>query len=321
MLLDALDARRVLFVGGKGGVGKTSLGSAIALARAREGARVLVVSTDPAHSLGHLWQQALGDDPSRLATTAAGGIVDGLEIDPARTVMRHLEAVGDAMRRLLPERLHAAARRHLELARDAPGTHESAVLERVAETLEHGLDRYDLVVFDTAPSGHTLRLLSLPGGLASWTESLLANRERSEGFAAAMRRLGGRDERARDAELRRVLLIRRERFARLRDVLANPETAGFVVVFVPEPLPVAETLEILDRLRELGIAVVAAVANRRSPADAGRLLAGRRAREEALLADLRERLPDVPRVDLPLLEGALVGEEAVGALADLVGRT
>ncbi|MCE7082210.1 ArsA family ATPase [Streptomyces sp. ST2-7A] len=326
MLLDLLTPHRVVFVGGKGGVGKTSVAAALALGRARAGARVLLVSTDPAHNLGHLWDRPVGDRPVRLTgpgdlTPGAGraGHVDGLEIDPERTVEQHLSAVAATMRRLLPERMHAPAARHLELARQAPGTHESAVLERIAEAVELGAEAYDLVVFDTAPSGHTLRLLALPEQLASWTEALLVNRDRSERFGDAVRGLGGGRETDRDAELRRVLLRRRDRFARLREVVTDPARTGFVIVLTAEPLPIAETTEMYEKLTGLGVEVTALVANRRSPADAGDLLARRRDREDEHLVRLRRRIPDPPLLDVPLLPGDLVGAEALAVLADRLG--
>ncbi|GAB3125268.1 hypothetical protein GCM10027160_47690 [Streptomyces calidiresistens] len=326
MLLDLLTPHRVVFVGGKGGVGKTSVAAALALGRARAGARVLLVSTDPAHNLGHLWDRPVGDRPVRLTgpgDTVAGvgtaGRLDGLEIDPERTVEQHLSAVAATMRRLLPERMHAPAARHLELARQAPGTHESAVLERIAEAVELGERCYDLVVFDTAPSGHTLRLLALPEQLTSWTEALLVNRDRSERFADAVRGPGGGRESDRDAELRRVLLRRRDRFARLRAVVTDPARTGFVIVLTAEPLPIAETVEVHGKLTDLGVGVTALVANRRSPADAGDLLARRREREDEHLLRLRRRIPDPPLFDVPLLPGDLVGAEALAALADRLG--
>lgn len=330
MLLDRLTSRRVVFVGGKGGVGKTSVAAALALGRAGAGARVLLVSTDPAHNLGHLWDRPVGDAPVRLAGpgdltpgagagSGSGGYVDGLEIDPERTVEQHLSAVAVTLRRLLPERMHAPAARHLELARQAPGTHESAVLERIAEAVELGADSYDLVVFDTAPSGHTLRLLALPEQLTSWTETLLANRDRSERFGAAVRGLGGGEETDRDAELRRVLLRRRDRFSRLRDVVTDPAAAGFVIVLTAERLPIAETLEVYAKLTGLGVDVTALVANRRSPADAGELLARRRHQEDAHLARLRRQIPDVPLLDVPLLPGDLTGTQALATLATHLG--
>lgn len=321
MLLSMAGARRVLFVGGKGGAGKTSIASAVAVGRARAGARVLVVSTDPAHNLGHLWDRPVGDEAVRLASyrTADGeGYVDGLEIDPAATVDRHLAAVRETMRRLLPERLRPQADRHLALAREAPGTHESAVLERVGEAVETGLAAYDLVVFDTAPTGHTVRLMALPEQLSSWTRTLLANRDRSERFAAAVRGLGGgkdAPELDSDAELRRVLLRRERRFTALRDTVTDPALTAFAIVLTAERLPVAESLELHRQLDALGVSVGALVVNRRSPADAGEVLAERRALEDAQLRRIRADVADVPVVEVPLVPGELVGEAALVRLS------
>lgn len=319
MLLDAL-RRRILFIGGKGGVGKTSIASAIALARAREGARVLVVSTDPAHNLGHLWRRAVGDTPAVLAEEPSGGVVDGVEIDPQATIDRHLAAVEQTMLQLLPERQHAQARAHLERARHAPGSHEAAVLERIAEAAERGQRDYDAVVFDTAPSGHTLRLLALPGQLAGWTESLLRNRDRSERFSAAMRGLTGRAEpvESPDAALRRTLQRRRERFDALQHAITDHERTGFAVVFTAEALPVAETLDVVSALRGMDVALAALVANRRAPADAGELLRTRREIEDRQLAVVRDQVSDVPLLEVPLVAGELTGRDALSALADLV---
>lgn len=320
MLLTDVARRRVLFVGGKGGVGKTSVASGVALARARDGARVLLVSTDPAHNLGHLWDRAVGDDPTRL-TDDADGYVDGIEIDPERTVTRHLDEVRGTMLRLLPERMHRQAERHLDLAREAPGTHESAVLDRLAACVEEGLASYDLVVVDTAPTGHTLRLLALPEQLTTWTETLLANRDRSERFGAAVRGLGGGREAAdldTDAELRRVLVQRQRRFAALRDVVTDADRTSFVIVLTAERLPVAESVAMHRQLRELGVDVGALVVNRRSPGDAGELLAARRRLEDEQLADVRRDSGQVPVVELPLLPGELVGEAGIATLAAAV---
>lgn len=316
------ERRRILFVGGKGGVGKTSLASAIALARARRGARVLVVSTDPAHNLGHLWECDVRDQPVRLAEAADSGFVDGMEIDPERTIERHLAAVEQTMLRMLPERQHAQAREHLARARHAPGSHESAVLERIAEAAELAEREYDLVVFDTAPSGHTLRLLALPGQLAGWTDTLLRNRDRSERFSAAMRGLAGRREQApsSEAELRRTLQRRRERFEALQHSITDADRCGFVVVFTAEALPVAETLEVVEALGGMHVNVAALIANRRSPADAGELLRARREVEDRYLDVVRSAVSGVPVLEVPLVAGELTGQEALGRLADLLAQ-
>ncbi|WP_166997084.1 ArsA family ATPase [Paramicrobacterium fandaimingii] len=317
MLLDLARSRRILFVGGKGGVGKTSVSAALALAYARDGGRVLVVSTDPAHNLGHAWDRQLSDGLARVFTHE-DGFVDAAEIDPQATIERHFATVAATMMRLLPDRLHASAQQHLDQAKSAPGSHESAVLERIAELVEISRDTHDLVIFDTAPSGHTLRLLSLPEKLTTWTETLLASRDRSERFAAAARSVVGTkdDEPSADAELRRTLIARRDRFELLRSLVTDSLATSFIVVSIAERLPVAESIDVVQQLTELGIDASSIVVNRRSPSDAGEVLADRRAREEEHLARLREAVGGIPITQIPLLAGDLAGADALSELAE-----
>ena len=335
MLLELAAARRVLFVGGKGGVGKTAVASATALAQARAGRRVLVVSTDPAHNLGHLWERPVGDRITPLARDLGGGALDGIEVDPVATTDAHLAAVGATIRRLMPEHLAAEVDKHMELDRDSPGTHESAVLERIAELVDTGLDDYDLIVFDTAPSGHTARLMALPEIMSAWTEGLLRRRGRAEKFGAALRGLEDRDAASesilgtgrprdpreeRDLEIRRILLRRRERFEALREVLVDAERCSFVIVLAAERLPVLETVELHEQLVRAGVHVGALVVNKRSPADAGDFLAERRALEEVHVATLRGALPGVPLLQVPLLPGDVVGQEALERFGDALAQ-
>jgi arsenite-transporting ATPase len=243
---------------------------------------------------------------------AEGGLLDGVEIDPVRTTDVHLAQVGSTLRRLMPEHLAKEVDRHLDLARDAPGTHEAAVLERIADAVETGLADYDLVVFDTAPSGHTARLMSLPETMSAWTDGLLRRRDRADKFSGALSGLGVRDPKAeRDSEIRRTLLRRRERFERLRAVLTDPESTSFLLVLAAERLPVLETVELAGTLRKLGVPVGGLVVNKRSPDGAGELLAARRAQEDHWLAVLDAELGDLPRVECELLPGEVVGAEGL----------
>jgi arsenite-transporting ATPase len=328
VLLDLAHTRRVLLFGGKGGVGKTTVAAATALAAAREGRRVLLVSTDPAHNLGHLWDRPIGPQAVRVA---AG--LDALELDPGTIVARHLAEVGETLRRLMPAHLAGEVDRHMALSRDAPGMQEAALLEQIAELIEGESGRYDLVVLDTAPSGHTARLMALPEIMAAWTEGLLARQKRVERFGTALGNLGvatgshdvaskvfggGPDEGSRDDRIRHLLHRRRHRFERLRAALADAERTAFVIVLVAERLPVLETLELHAQLVAAGVSVGGLVVNKRTPAHAGGFLADRHAQEAVHLATLAAGLPGLTAQELPLLARDVTGAAALEDFADLV---
>ncbi|NLT26940.1 MAG: ArsA family ATPase [Microbacteriaceae bacterium] len=326
MLRELVSARRVLFLGGKGGVGKTTTASAIALDQSRAGRRVLLVSTDPAHNLGHLWGTAVGPTPTPLAER-----LDGIEIDPDAAAAAHLEAVGQTLHELMPEHLRGEVDRYLRLSAASPGAHEAAMLERIAELVDTGMRDYDLVVFDTAPSGHTARLMSLPEAMGQWTEALLDNRRRSDRFGEALRGLGAgvvgadddspRDQRERrDQRIRHILFERRDKLERLRTTLADGGTTAFVIALAAERLPVLETIELRGQLADSGVGVAALVVNKRSPADGGELLAARHEMEEGWMRRLRDEVGALPIVETPLLAAEPVGAEALaGFAAHLLG--
>jgi len=337
VLLGQVGDRDVVFVGGKGGVGKTSVASALALSRASETVRVLLISTDPAHSLGHLFGVRIGD----AFTEVAPGL-DACELDPDRTMQTHLAAAERTMRRLMPEHLGAEVTKHLALAREAPGAAEAAVLERLADVLEGARQVYDLVVVDTAPSGHTVRLLGLPEVVSAWTSGLLGRQQRSQRFADAMANLDRRqtdadpgaelvprrgrprrrrasppdDRQARDAEIRDILLRRQARFTHLRSLITDPDRSAFVIVLAAERLPVQETVELHEHLARLGASVDALVVNKRSPSGQGDLLQQRREHEETHLHTLRTALPRLPLHEVPLLPDDLHGTAGLRRLSE-----
>ena len=164
MLLELAQSKKILFFGGKGGVGKTTISSATAIARANAGGKILLVSTDPAHNLGHLFDRTIGPEPVRIT---AG--LDAFELDPGEIVELHLKEISESLYKLMPVNLHKEIDKHIALSRNAPGMHEAALLERIADVVEEAKNEYDLIVVDTAPSGHTARLMVLPEIMSAWT--------------------------------------------------------------------------------------------------------------------------------------------------------
>lgn len=321
MLLNLARATPILFFGGKGGVGKTTVASAAAVALSREGRRVLLVSTDPAHNLGHLFERPIGPE-----TVALAADLWARELDPERIIDSHLDEVGAALRRLMPAHLAGEVDKHLELARHAPGMTEAAMLERIAETVEQA-DDYDHVVFDTAPSGHTAQLLALPELMATWTEGLLRRRDRADRLQGMLRGLDRDQSRAdavfgdddgpasRESRIRQILNRRRNRFASLRATLTDARRAAFVIVLTAERLPVLETIELSAALQRSAMNVGGLVVNKRVPAQATGFLAERYEQEARHLATLREALPELPMQQLPLQGADILGAESLAAFA------
>ncbi len=325
MLLELARAKSILFFGGKGGVGKTTVSAATALAMAKEGRRVLLVSTDPAHNLGHLFNREIGPKPVKLATN-----LDGMELDPEQTVNEHLAEVSDSLRKLMAPQLAGEVDKHIELSRDAPGMQEAAIMERIAEVVEQAAKEYDLLVFDTAPSGHTARLIALPEMMSAWTDGLIQRREKAERFSAVLRNLGndksvgnaifgGSDDDnpmdSRENKIRILLNRRRRRFGDLRTALGDAGRTSFVIVLAAERLPVLETIQLNGQLQRSGVKVGALIVNKRLPDGLGEFLTERRTQEEIHLATLADALPHLPRKDLTLVAHDVVGLEALERFA------
>jgi arsenite-transporting ATPase len=255
------DLHRLTFFGGKGGVGKTTLAAAFATLLAGRGDKTLLVSTDPAHSTSDILGAKLSGEPTHI-----DGNLWAVEIDAAADATAYVERIQkDASGSVSPEVL-PAVRQHLELAKSSPGTEESALFDRFVDLIALCPDEYDRIVFDTAPTGHTLRLLTLPALLTAWVEGMVRQREKVAGMERMLRNLAGKESSEDDPILNR-LRERRNKFHHARHRLLEDTT--FYLVMIPERLPIEETARALETLRHGGINVGALLVNRIFPESAG----------------------------------------------------
>ncbi|MGO2241706.1 MAG: ArsA family ATPase [Halomonas sp.] len=327
--MQAVLNRRLLWVGGKGGVGKTTVAASLAVLAASRGKRVLVVSTDPAHSLGDVFDRSLGDAPQRLLPN-----LDAMEIDPDIEVEAHLQRVTQQMRRYAAPEMMQELERQMRLTRQSPGTQEAALLERLARLMIDDTAPYDLIIFDTAPTGHTLRLLTLPEAMAAWTDGLLAHNRKSAELGKVLDHLTpkrGRDvatpfddpsedplndldERTR--EVATTLINRRRLFHQARRRIEDTTACSFLFVMTPERLPILETDRAVRALEEAHIPVVGTLVNRVIPTDAdGAFLQARREQEASYLARIDTLFARFPRPSLPWLPTDVQGIEVLEMLA------
>ncbi|WP_300013133.1 TRC40/GET3/ArsA family transport-energizing ATPase [Pseudonocardia sp.] len=296
------------FLGGKGGVGKTTLAAAIGLREARRGLRTLVVSTDPAHSLGDVLGTGLGEEPRE--------VVPGLwaaEISGRGQARRRVEQIVADAADAVPREVLPAVRAHLERAVDSPGTVEAALLDRLTELVERVPADFDRLVVDSAPTGHMLRLLTLPELVTPWIEGLAGQRRRSRDTDRMFAGMLGRGEETPDPLLAR-LHARRDRMAALHRRLRTDAEVNLVVV--PERVVWAETVRALDVLGGAGIAAGAAVVNRVVPAGETGLLGARRVAQTEVLDAVRARFGAT--VEVPLLPEGPTGPDALGTVIDIL---
>lgn len=308
--------RRVLFFGGKGGVGKTTLASTFAVLAADQHLKTLLVSTDPAHSTSDVFDADVGPEPTPLTDH-----LFAMEIDPEREAAQYVEDVKARIAESTPPRLVAEVERQIDIARVSPGAEEAALFDRFTRLLEQDGRFYDRIIFDTAPTGHTLRLLTLPENMSIWMSGLISRRKKVNALGKMWRNVAGAaagSDTAKPDPVLDALHERKHRFERAREVMTDPEQTGFVFVIVPERLPILETERAVATLAKYQIPVGAIIVNRVLPAIDEPFLARRRERESGYLDTIADTFKGVPLFRLPLLDSDVVGIAGLRSLADLL---
>ncbi len=313
----ALPDQPILFFGGKGGVGKTTLAATAALSFAARGQRTLLVSTDPAHSTGDILQADLGAEPRPVIADCWA-----MELDPEREADRYIDEVKTRVASAAPPRLLAEVERQIDIARVSPGAVEAALFERFTRILEEEGKEFNRIVFDTAPTGQTLRLLSLPELMTAWMTGMIQRRKKVRALARMWRNVAGsaKSDTERDDPILAALEERRARFLRARQILTASERAAFVFVVTPERLPIWETEKAVQTLSRHGIPVGAIIVNQVLPPPASgegptAFLDARREREARSLASISRDFGNWPVLCVHLQETDPVGIDALKELA------
>ena len=282
---------RFLFFTGKGGVGKTSVACASALHLAAEGTRVLLVSTDPASNVGQVLGVTIGNTITEIEEVPG---LSALEIDPEQAADAYRERIIAPVRGLLPERELASITEQLS----GSCTTEVASFNEFTDLLANPAltAEFDHVVFDTAPTGHTIRLLQLPG---SWTDFL----EAGKGDASCLGPLAGLDK-------------QRSVYAHAVAALQDPARTRLVLVARAQQSSLAEVDRTQRELAAIGITGQHLIINGLLPdgRDDDALSYAVRTREAAAIAAMPAAIADLSRDLIELKPWNMVGVSALDSL-------
>ncbi|MEE3509058.1 arsenical pump-driving ATPase [Pseudomonas sp. 10C3] len=286
------NAPRFLFFTGKGGVGKTSIACAAALELTARGKRVLLVSTDPASNVGQVFGISIGN---RITPVPAVAHLSALEIDPQAAAQAYRDRITGPARGVLDANVVKGMEEQLSGA----CTTEIAAFDEftallVSATLLHD---YDHIIFDTAPTGHTIRLLQLPGAWSGFLEA-------GQGDASCLGPLAGLDK-------------QRDQYHKAVEALSDPALTRLILVARAQNATLREAAHTHEELASIGLRQQYLVVNGilpRTEADKDPLAAAVYAREQEALAQMPDMLKALPIDQLPLKAFNLVGIDALKQL-------
>jgi arsenite-transporting ATPase len=300
---------KYIFFGGKGGVGKTVMAGATAIYLARSGRRTLLASTNPVHSLSSLFGQDLFGEER-----AVEGVQNlwAYEIDTSETVERAKKEIKDKISWFLKfSDIPVQSDEFVDLATLNPAFEESAMFENMVDIML--ADRYEVYVFDTAPTANARRLLGMSKVYALWVEKMLRSRKEAASLRKALSFRKGEEERD---PLLEYLLSFRERIEKARGILTDPSKTAFIFVTLPEALPIAVIKRFISWFKDFGIPIGGVVVNgiiRESGGDefVENRIAMQRERLEEIYRDLSPVLGEIP-----LYEKEVRGIEMLSIVAE-----
>ena len=250
------------FFSGKGGVGKTSMAAATGLHFANQGKKTLIISTDPAHSLSDSYKTKIGGDVKELRKN-----LSAVEIDPQKAMMEYKEKLAPQIQKISV--LEGMGLEDIfDVSGSTPGIDEIAAFDKFLQYINS--KEYDIIIFDTAPTGHALRFLSLPDVLDSWVGKMIKLRMKLSGFMNMFKKIlpFGNPETDGDFGLEQLEGMK-ERIEQARQILTNPAKTHYNIVMTPEMMSILESERAIETLKEYGIYVETIIINQIFPEKTG----------------------------------------------------
>ncbi|GHO83146.1 ArsA family ATPase [Dictyobacter formicarum] len=266
----------ILF-GGKGGVGKTTMAAATAVELARKH-KVLLFTTDPAPSLADSFGQTIGNEPTAVEQVPN---LFAMEIDASKVLKEFKEEYGNEILEILQQGTYLADEETEELFQlEIPGLDEVMSFKKIMDFMESS--DYEMYLVDTAPTGHTLRLLMLPDLLDNWIKFLGTLRWKYH----TMVRHFAQKEHIESAD--KFLVDMKKTVKKVHSLLQNEEKTEFVVVTIPEKMAVSETQDLIHSLEKMQIPSQDIIINNIFPQDECDFMKQRRSFQDQYIQKMKE---------------------------------
>lgn len=309
MALKNLLKRELNFIlfGGKGGVGKTTMAAASAIKFAQD-QKTLIFTTDPAPSLADSFEQGLSNTPSIVK-----GVKNlyAMEIDAKEVLKEFKEEYGEDILDILQKGTYLADEEVKEVfSLNIPGLDEVMGLKKITDFMES--KEYDLYVVDTAPTGHTLRLLTLPELLDNWIKFLAKTRWR---YHYMIERISGRDI-TEKADL--FLLEMKKTVNRVRNLLQDAQRTEFIVVTIPEAMAVRETQDLIADLQKFNIPSEHIIINNIFPKNDCQFCRAKKKEQEKYIKEIKTLFPNFKISEVPLQTEEITGIKKLSHLTKIL---
>jgi len=298
---------KILFFGGKGGVGKTSCSTAYAIANAKKGKKTLLVSTDPAHSISDLFNINIGS-----SITYVNENLFGIEIDPKKESEEYINQIKSNLSDIISPIILEEINKQLDMASVSPGSHESALFDKIVEIVLDETEQFDTIIFDTAPTGHTIRLLSLPELLSGWMDLLIKKRKKGISFKKMINKKQNEDP------VLEILNRRKIRFERARILFVEDKDVTFKFVTNAEKMPIEETKKSIILLNKYGINVSSIIINKILPDESNdEFWKNKKDKEKKHILKLKNEMPNYEYIQIPLYNSDM-DEENINLMANYI---
>ncbi len=290
---------KIVFFGGKGGVGKTTCSASYAVFSAKSGLKTLLVSTDPAHSTSDIFERKIENDITTILPN-----LDAIEISGEKESKIYMDNVKISLKNVVSPVIVKEINKQIDAASISPGTEEAALFDKMIEIITEKNNEYDRIIFDTAPTGHTVRLLTLPELLGAWLDTLIKKRSKSVTLMSMANHHGKTDkEDIENDEVIKILKKRYEKINQAKKIMMEDKLLSFIFVINAEKLPIDETVKAINILEKYNVLVDGIVVNKILPENMqDDFWKSKKEQEQKYLNIIMETFKDKKIFKLPLLQ-------------------